>query len=182
MNWMRRRRERISGWPSCPSSASSPWYSTSLSRTRCPSFGWVSTGNDFIIKVVFTPLCSLRPNWFIRKKLTAEGCVSAAVNVLGVFQATRGKSPGAWQPETTDRESLPRFSAALAGAGHEEGSGDKGGVSYHICNGDVQQTLEEFECVTIFFGEILGFEDIVRDCTPTEVKIKFISRENTVCL
>ena len=32
-----------------------------------------------------------------------------------------------------------------------------------------QQTLEEFECVTIFFGEILGFEDIVRDCTPTEV-------------
>ena len=124
MNWMRRRRERISGWPSCPSSASSPWYSTSLSRTRCPSFGWVSTGNDFIIKVVFTLLCSLRPNWFIRKKLTAEGCVSAAVNVLGVFQATRGKSPGAWQPETTDRESLPRFSAALAGAGHEEGSGD----------------------------------------------------------
>ena len=33
--------------------------------------------------------------------------------------------------------------------------------------------MEEFECVTIFFGEILGFEDIVRDCTPTEVMIKF---------
>lgn len=38
----------------------------------------------------------------------------------------------------------------------------------------MQQTLEEFECVTIFFGEILGFEDIVRDCTPTEVIVKFI--------
>lgn len=40
-----------------------------------------------------------------------------------------------------------------------------------------QQTLEEFECVTIFFGEILGFEDIVRDCTPTEVESLSLSRK-----
>ena len=40
-----------------------------------------------------------------------------------------------------------------------------------------QQTLEEFECVTIFFGEILGFEDIVRDCTPTEVHHKIINAQ-----
>ena len=32
-----------------------------------------------------------------------------------------------------------------------------------------QPTIEEFECVTIFFGDILGFEEIVTDCTPTEV-------------
>ena len=32
-----------------------------------------------------------------------------------------------------------------------------------------QPTLEEFESVTIFFGDILGFEEIVTDCTPTEV-------------
>ena len=45
----------------------------------------------------------------------------------------------------------------------------------------MQQTLEEFECVTIFFGEILGFEDIVRDCTPTEVMIK-CSIEKILCV
>ena len=47
----------------------------------------------------------------------------------------------------------------------------------------MQQTLEEFECVTIFFGEILGFEDIVRDCTPTEVIIMFMSEKTLrMCL
>ena len=47
-----------------------------------------------------------------------------SVNVLGVFQATGGKSSGAWQPETTDWEGFSRVSATLTSARHEEGPGE----------------------------------------------------------
>ena len=44
---------------------------------------------------------------------------------------------------------------------------------------DFQPTIEEFESVTIFYGDILGFEDIVMDCTPTEVSLLNINSKST---
>ena len=30
-------------------------------------------------------------------------------------------------------------------------------------------SAESFDCVTIFFGDIVGFNDLTNDCTATEV-------------
>ena len=32
-----------------------------------------------------------------------------------------------------------------------------------------QVSAEMYECVTIFFGDIIGFYELTSDCTPTEV-------------
>ena len=34
-----------------------------------------------------------------------------------------------------------------------------------------QNLIPEFECVTIFFGEIIGLRDLTSNCTPTELSI-----------
>ena len=34
-----------------------------------------------------------------------------------------------------------------------------------------QQTAERFECVTIFFGDIVGFNHLTADCNAVEVFI-----------
>ena len=33
----------------------------------------------------------------------------------------------------------------------------------------LQQTAERFECVTVFFGDIVGFNQLTSDCTALEV-------------
>ena len=38
---------------------------------------------------------------------------------------------------------------------------------YHL-----QSYIEEFESVTIFYGYILGFSELVADCSPTEVMVE----------
>jgi len=35
-----------------------------------------------------------------------------------------------------------------------------------------QSYIEEFESVTIFYGYILGFSELVADCSPTEVMVE----------
>ena len=34
-----------------------------------------------------------------------------------------------------------------------------------------KQTAERFDCVTIFFGDIVGFNSLTSDCSALEVKI-----------
>ena len=35
----------------------------------------------------------------------------------------------------------------------------------------MQPIIQEFDCVTIFFGDIIGFDELVADCSPTEVTL-----------
>ena len=35
----------------------------------------------------------------------------------------------------------------------------------------MQPITQEFDCVTIFFGDIIGFDELVADCSPTEVSL-----------
>ena len=37
-----------------------------------------------------------------------------------------------------------------------------------------QQTAERFECVTIFFGDIVGFNLMTADCNAIEVKTRLV--------
>ena len=40
----------------------------------------------------------------------------------------------------------------------------------------IQQTAEHFECVTIFFGDIIGFNVLSADCSAVEVESLIIFR------
>ena len=41
-------------------------------------------------------------------------------------------------------------------------------------NLQLQPITQEFDCVTIFYGDIIGFDELVADCSPTEVTLLFI--------
>ena len=38
----------------------------------------------------------------------------------------------------------------------------------------MQPITQEFDCVTIFYGDIIGFDELVADCSPTEVTLLVI--------
>ena len=135
-HWGSRRLGKISPWKNRGGQVLQSGSDRNVLRHASENFGYPCKREIILLSKWFLPpsarlglIDSSARSW------QAEVRVSAAVNVLGVFQATCGKSPWAWQPETTDRESLPRFSASLTGAGHEKGSGDKmGGARSEISN------------------------------------------------
>ena len=114
------------------------------------------------------------------------------LNVLGFLQATGGKSWGAGQSEKSDGESFSRVSASCAGqrsqartGGAESLAGDGHQLNLTLCKSSqynshydkayfyhLQSYIEEFESVTIFYGYILGFSELVADCSPTEVMVE----------
>ena len=44
-------------------------------------------------------------------------------------------------------------------------------ISPHLTQqaGEVPVLAEQFDCVTIFYGEIIGFTALISDCSPSEV-------------
>ena len=65
-------------------------------------------------------------NWFDAEteELASKRAQLSCLDVLGVFQATGGKSAGAWQPEESNREGFSRFSSSFTCQGHEERTGE----------------------------------------------------------
>ena len=44
---------------------------------------------------------------------------------------------------------------------------------YSFLPTDIQVSAENFDCVTIFFGDIVGFNDLTNDCSATEAIFGF---------
>ena len=55
------------------------------------------------------------------------------------------------------------------GATTHEGSDSKKGLFPPPWQLFIQVSAENFDCVTIFFGDIVGFNDLTNDCSATEV-------------
>ena len=49
--------------------------------------------------------------------------------------------------------------------------------SYTLTSRDI-----DFECVTIFFGDIIGFSELVSDCTANEVRLNWEHDAGAECL